>query len=323
MNSTNSAQGPLRVVFFGTAPLACPSLAALAGSQAYQVAAVVTQPDRPKGRDLQLQPSPIKSEAIRLALPVLQPERARDPAFVNKLEEFQPSLIVVAAYGQILPASILDLPDHGCVNVHASLLPKYRGAAPIQWAMLNDEAETGVTIMKMDPGLDTGDILSQRFTPIQTADTGQTLHDRLAQIGAELLLSTIPDFISGKVVPRKQPQEGSSYARKITKEDGRLNWHESAPSLWNRVRALTPWPGTFTTMELNGATRLVKVWEATVEEHTEPLPGKIIRADKHGIVVGCGANALRILSLQLEGGRRLTAQAFLTGHGIKPGEALK
>jgi methionyl-tRNA formyltransferase len=323
LNSSNQTQPPWRIIFFGTAQLACPSLAALAQNPACQVAGVVTQPDRPKGRDLKLQPPPVKEEAIRLSLPVLQPERARDPAFVKSLAELRPALIVVAAYGQILPPSILDLPTHGCVNVHASLLPKYRGAAPIQWAILNDAPETGVTIMKMDPGLDTGDILSQSATPIQPADNAQTLHDRLAQMGADLLLNTIPDYISGRLLPRKQPHEGSSYARKITKEDGRLNWEEHARPLWNRIRALTPWPGTFTSLDLDEATRLIKIWEAVMEEHPEPCPGRIIRADKQGIVAGCGADALRILSLQLEGGKRMTSQQFLAGHGIKPGERFR
>lgn len=318
LNSSNPAQRPLRIIFFGTAKLACPSLAALAENHACEVAAVITQPDRPKGRDLKLQPSPVKWQAMRFSLPVVQPERARDPAFVKSLAELAPELIVVAAYGQILPPSILDLPAHGCVNVHASLLPKYRGAAPIQWAILHDEAETGVTIMKMDPGLDTGDILSQQATAIQSTDNAQTLHDRLAQMGAELLLNTLPDYVNGRIVLRPQPQQGSSYARKISKEDGRLNWEEPARNLWNRIRALTPWPGTFTTIDLNGVSRLVKIWDAAVEAHPGGQPGKILRAEKQGIVVTCGADALRILSLQLEGGRRLTAQEFLTGHAIKP-----
>src|SRR5688572_24485452 len=178
---------PLRIVFMGTAPLACPSLAALARTPDLQVIAVVTQPDRPKGRALQLQPSPVKLLAASHHLPVLQPERARAELFLQELRPLAPDLIVVAAYGQILPKTILELPRFGCLNVHASLLPKYRGAAPIQWSILNDEPETGVTIMKMDEGLDTGAMLSQRATPIAAEDDSQTLHDRLASIGAELL----------------------------------------------------------------------------------------------------------------------------------------
>src|SRR5208282_2174231 len=183
----------LKIVFMGTAELSCASLEALAHDRQFQIAAVVTQPDRPKGRELKPQPSPVKTLAQKLNLPVLQPGRARDEAFIGELRGRAPDLIVVVAYGQILPQSILDLPRHGCLNVHTSLLPKYRGAAPIQWAMANGDAETGVTIMKMDAGLDTGPVLATRRTPILPADDAQTLHDRLAQLGAGLLTETIPD----------------------------------------------------------------------------------------------------------------------------------
>lgn len=313
----------MRVVFFGTAELACPSLAELANDKSFELAAVVTQPDRPKGRDLKLQPPPVKILATRLGLTVLQPERARDPAFVQTLSESRPDLIVVAAYGQILPRSILDLPAHGCLNVHASLLPKYRGAGPIQWAILNDEPETGITIMKMDAGLDTGDILTQRSTSITPADDSQTLHDRLAQMGAQLLLETIPDYVGGKVVSRKQDDASSSYAKKISKEDGRLKWHEPARTLWNRVRALTPWPGTFTFLAGTEKPRLLKVWKAEVAEQHTGAPGEILRADKTGILIACGYQALRALTLQLEGGRKLSAQEFLTGHPLGQGHRVE
>src|SRR3989442_1238433 len=232
----------LRIVFFGTAELACASLSALLESSAFNVAGVVTQPDRPKGRNLHTQPSPVKVLAAGKPLPLLQPERARNEHFVQTLGAFQPDLIVVVAYGQILPKTLLELPRFGGVNVHASLLPKYRGAAPIQWAILNDERETGVTIMKMDEGLDTGDLLALQATPIAPADNAQTLRNRLGMIGAGLLVKTVPEYIAGTIVPRKQPQAGASYARKITKEDGRLDWTQPARSLWNRVRALVPWP---------------------------------------------------------------------------------
>src|SRR5436190_17928294 len=195
----------LRIIFMGTAELACPSLEILTRESGFEVIAVVTQPDRPKGRELKLQPSPAKQLALRKGLAVLQPERARNEAFVGELKSRRPDLIVVAAYGQILPPAILELPRLGCVNVHASLLPKYRGAAPIQWALLNDESETGVTIMKMDEGLDTGDLLALQSTAITPTDNAQTLHDRLAQIGAGLLVKTVPEYIAGTIVPRKQP----------------------------------------------------------------------------------------------------------------------
>ena len=316
-------QAPARVIFFGTAEFACPSLVALAEDKSYEVVLVITQPDRPKGRALKLQPSPMKAEAMSRGLPLLQPARSRDPAVVERLSEFKPALIVVAAYGQILSKSILELPVHGCLNVHASLLPKYRGAAPIQWAILNGESETGVTIMKMDVGLDTGDILLQHATPIEPSDNSQTVHDRLARLGAELLLKTIPDYVAGKIVPRKQPEAGTSYARKITKEDGRLNWSEPAPALWNRIRALTPWPGALTSCPVGGGARLMKIWEADVVGQSGGQPGEVVHSDKSGLVIACGEQALRILSLQIEGGRRLSAQEFLTGHPIHPGEMLR
>ncbi len=312
----------LRIIFMGTAELACASLAALCRNPDFSVAAVVTQPDRPKGRDLKLQPSPVKALAIRENLPVLQPERARDEAFIAQLKNFQPDLAIVVAYGQILPPAILETPRFGCLNVHTSLLPKYRGAAPIQWAILNDEAETGVTIMQMDAGLDTGGILAQTATPITPADNAQTLHDRLATLGAELLVQTAPDYVAGKITPRPQPAEGGGYARKITKEDGHLDWTQPARVLWNRVRAFTPWPGAFTFLPGEPKPCRLKIRAADVTESFTGRPGEILRADKAGIVVGCGAQALRILSLQQEGGRPLTAAEFLAGHPLPVGRQL-
>lgn len=313
---------PIRIIFMGTAPLACASLQTLANSRACEVVAVVTQPDKPKGRDLTTQPSAVKELALQLNLPVLQPVKARDESFVSALRELKPDLIVVVAYGQILPQTILDLPKLGCLNVHTSLLPKYRGAAPIQWAILDDETETGVTIMKMDAGLDTGDILAQTKTPIHASDNSPTLHDRLGALGAELLGKTIPDFVEGKIIPQKQPATSASYARKISKEDGRLNWAEPARKLWNQIRALTPWPGAFTFQTSGGTRRLLKIWQAEVVESPVTEPGKILQADKNEILVGCGKNALRIVNLQREGGRRLTAQEFLGGNVLSVGEKL-
>ena len=385
----------LRIIFMGTAELSCASLEALARDEQWHVAAVVTQPDRPKGRELKPQPSPVKALALRLGLPVLQPARVRDEKFAAELRALRPDLIIVAAYGQILPQSILDLPRHGCLNVHASLLPKYRGAAPIQWALLSGETETGVTIMKVAAGLDTGDIVAQRRTPIEPGDDSATLHDRLARLGAELLVQTIPDYAAGKVQPRPQPATGVSQAPKIKKEDGRIVWSRSAREIWNRLRAFTPWPGAFTflpkamegtassvpssaksqpkAMEGTASSvpsfaksqgsdealpsKMIKIWKAEIVEESgggggssilrpamrdykdgpsRPLgggtsagrlgeatplgkPGEILQADRNGIVVACGQNALRILELQREGGRRLTAQEFLAGYPLKSG----
>jgi len=310
----------LRIVFFGTADLARTSLAALAGQPKIEVAAVVTQPDRPKGRDLKRQPSPVKQEAIARKLPVMQPDRARNPEFVQALAALNPDLIVVAAYGQILPPTILSLPHYGCLNVHASLLPKYRGAAPIQWAIIEGETGTGVTIMKMDAGLDTGDILTQQSTPIRPSDNAESLHDRLAKMGAELLLQTIPQYVAGTITPRPQPIQGATYARKITKEDGHLKWTDPARSLLNRVRAFTPWPGAFSFLPGEPKQPLLKIWEADVAGECSGRPGEILRADKTGIIVACGEGALRLTQVQREGGRRLPAHDFLAGYHLEPGQ---
>jgi len=298
---------PLRVIFMGTAELSCDSLRALLNSPACEVVAVVTQPDRPRGRELELQPSPVKVLALQANQAVLQPERARDEAFLGVMRGWRPDLIAVAAYGQILPQGLLDLPRFGCLNVHTSLLPKYRGAAPIQWAILNGDDETGVTIMKMDAGLDTGDILAQ--------------HRRLARLGAELLVQIIPEYVAGRVAPRPQPAEGVSCAPKIKKQDGQLDWIQPARVIWNRVRGLVPWPGAFSYLPGQPHPHLLKIWQAEVVERTGP-PGVVLQADKTGIVIGCGRDALRIRTLQREGGRRLPAQEFLAGHPLLPGQKL-
>jgi methionyl-tRNA formyltransferase len=305
----------------GTAELSCGSLRGLLESPCFQVVAVVTQPDRPKGRDLKLQPSPVKVLGLSAKLPVLQPERARSEGFLEELRALQPDLIVVAAYGQILPQSILDLPRFGCLNVHTSLLPKYRGAAPIQWAILNGDAETGVTIMKMNAGLDTGDILTQATTPIRPEDNSEILHDRLARMGAELLVRTISDYVAGKLPSRPQPTEGASYAAKIKKQDGHIDWTQPARAIWNRVRGLAPWPGAFTYLPGQPNPHLLKIWQTEVLERAGQ-PGEVLQADKTGVVVACGREALRILVLQREGGRRLQAHEFLAGHPLHPGQKL-
>ncbi len=303
----------------GTADLACASLRALCRETSFQVITVVSQPDKPKGRDMKLQPTPVKELALAEGLPVLQPRRARDEEFIAQLRALQPDLIVVAAYGQILPQTLLDIPRLGCLNVHTSLLPKYRGAAPIQWAILDGESETGVTIMKMDAGLDTGPMVSTTRTAITPEDNAQTLHDRLAALGGELLVETIPDYAAGKIVPTPQPAEGATYARKISKEDGLIDWSQPARALWNRVRGFTPWPGAYTHLNSDGAPRLLKIWLAEVVPNRSGAPGEILHADKNGVVIACGEQALRVTQLQREGGRRMTAQEFLAGHPLKVG----
>jgi len=310
---------PLRIIFMGTADLSCASLEKISSDKNFSVLAVVTQPDKPKGRDLKLTPSSVKILAEKLNLPVLQPLKARDEQFIAELRALKPDLIVVVAYGQILPQTILDLPQFGCLNVHTSLLPKYRGAAPIQWAIADGEPETGVTIMKMDAGLDTGAILSTRRTPILATDDSQVLHDRLAQLGAELLAEIIPNYVAGKITPQPQPAERSTYAAKIKKEDGRIDWNLPAKQIWNRLRAFTPWPGAFTFLKSEPKPQLLKIWKVEVVEQTG-IAGTILAVDKTGIVVGCGTNALRILELQREGGRRMSAADFLVGFALHVGD---
>jgi methionyl-tRNA formyltransferase len=306
----------------GTAALSCASLEKLAASTECTVAAVVTQPDKPKGRDLKLTASPVKVLAEKLSLPVLQPAKARDELFIANIQELKPDLMVVVAYGQILPQRLLDVPALGCLNVHTSLLPKYRGAAPIQWAIADGEAETGVTIMKMDAGLDTGPILAARRTPILAEDDSQTLHDRLAQLGAELLVETLPVYAAGKIPPQPQPAQGATYAAKIKKEDGHIDWNWPARKIWTRLRAFTPWPGAFTFLKNEGAKpQLLKIWKAEVVGIAGEI-GTVLAADKTGLVIGCGEGALRILELQREGGKRLTAEQFLAGYPVRPGARL-
>ena len=309
----------MRIVFMGTPELAAVSLRRLIATPEFEVVCVVTQPDQPKGRGLKLTPSPVKEVAQQANLPILQPQRAREENFIQQLAELKPELIAVAAYGQILPKAILDLPRFGCLNVHTSLLPKYRGAAPIQHAILNGDAETGVTIMKMDVGLDTGDMLAQERTPIDPSDNSQTLHDRLAEIGAELLARTIPQYASGALQPRPQPADGATYASKIKKQDGEIDWTQPAHAIGNRVRAFMPWPGAFTHVPAQPHPVLLKIWEAKPLDHAGE-PGRVLQADKNGIVVGCGDGALMISLLQREGGRRLTPAEFLAGHTLKVGE---
>ena len=311
----------LRIIFIGTPELAAASLAALLGEPTFQIIAAVTQPDRPKGRDLKHQPSPVKQSAVAAGLPVLQPEKARDESFVAQLRTLSPDLIAVTAFGQILPKTILELPRFGCLNVHTSLLPKYRGASPIQWAILKGDSETGVTIMKMDVGFDTGDILTQRATPIRDDDNAATLHDRLAQLGANLLVQTIPDYVAGKILPQPQDAERATHVGKIRKEDGRIDWQQPARTIWNRIRAFTPWPGAFTYLPGQPQPQLLKIWGAEVLSQPGS-PGEILQAEKSGIVIGCGQDALRVTTLQREGGRRMSAADFLAGHPLQPGQML-
>lgn len=300
----------------GTAGFACPSLAALDNSPETKVIGVVTQPDRPKGRQLIPHPPAVKVEAESRKLTVHQPLRIRND--FNFLYQLNPDLIVVAAYGQILPETILDLPKQGCINVHGSLLPLYRGAAPIQRAILDGQNETGVTIMEMEAGMDTGPMISKIKTPIETGDNAQTLHDRLANLGAKLLVETIPQYVSGKIKPTPQDESQATHAPKITRDMGQIDWSKTAIEIWNQARAFTPWPGIFT--HISG--KLLKIIDVEPVDINDLEPGIIGKSNYEGIIVGCGKKALRIKQLQKEGGKRLAANAFLAGHPLPAGTQL-
>ena len=317
----SNTAAPIRLVFMGTPDLAATCLKALLAWPGCSVVAAVSQPDKPSGRDLKLTPTPVKIVAEAAGIPVLQPKKSRDPEFLEQLRALQPELIVVAAFGQILPQALLDIPRHGCVNVHTSLLPRHRGAAPIQWAIADGDAETGVTLMKMDAGLDTGPMIVAARTAITAEDTGQTLHDRLAQMGGELLVAKLGDYVAGRLTPVPQPAEGVTYARKITKDDGRIDWSLPATTLWNRIRAFTPWPGAFTTLPGVTERSLVKLFQTRPAEGSG-APGTVLQADDQGVVVACGQGALRIGELQREAAKRLKAAEFLRGFPLTAGARL-
>lgn len=297
-----------RIVFMGTPAFAVPTLEALVGTQ--QVVGVVTQPDRPAGRGRELQPPPVKQVALEYGLPFIQPHSLRTPEALAQLLAWQPEVIVVAAFGQILRQDVLDLPPHGCLNIHASLLPRWRGAAPIPAAILAGDALTGVTIMKMDVGLDTGPVVAQREEPIRPDDTQASLGDRLAQLGAVLLLETLPAYLEGTLLPQPQPEEGVTYARQLRKEDGLLDWSRPAVELDRQVRAFHPWPGAFTFWR----GQVLKVLRAVPlpDWRRDMLPGVVI-ARPDGVAVATGAGALRLEQVQLAGKRPMDIAAFSRG----------
>lgn len=306
----------MNIVYMGTPDFAVPPLRAMAEA-GYQVTAVVTQPDKPKGRGKTLMPTPVKEEAQKHGISVYQPVKVRNPEFVKVLENLNPDIIVVAAFGQIIPKEILMLPKYGCINIHASLLPKYRGAAPIQQAVIDGEKESGVTIMKMGEGLDTGDMIAKVVVPITGEETGGSLFDKLSVAGAELLVKTLPSIFDGTAVYEKQPEESPTpYAAMITKKMGLLDFTKSAEELERLVRGLNPWPSAYTF--LNGKT--LKVWKSRVSEESSSFePGTVISADKTGIYVACGKNILVLTEIQLEGKKRMDTDAFLRGYPVLAG----
>jgi methionyl-tRNA formyltransferase len=305
----------MRIVFMGTPDFAVPSLEALLRSHD-QVVGVVSQPDRPKGRGHQLVAPPVKLVAERAAIPVLQPLKIRTPEFLQALSAWQPDVIAVAAYGRILPPMILRLPPMGCVNVHGSLLPKYRGAAPVQWAVIKGETETGITTMLMDEGMDTGPMLLQGKLDIWPDDTAGTLAPRLAELGGRLLVETIAQLKAGTLTPKKQDDGQATMAPLLKKEDGLIDWTMNATSLADRVRGLSPWPGAYTFF---GGERW-NIWKAasTVGATTE-MPGTIVTVDKQAIVVTTGAGLLDVREIQTANSKRMSVAQFLAGHRVTPG----
>ena len=301
----------MRIVFMGTAELACPCLEAVAKMPGHEVVAVVTQPDRRKGRDLKPTPPPVKVVAARLGLPVQQPQKIREPAAVKTLQAAQPDLIIVVAYGQILPKSVLEIPRLGCVNVHTSMLPRWRGAAPIQHAILHGDRETGVSTMYLDEHMDTGDIILQRAQLIHADDTGATLHDRLAKLGSEVLTETVALIEQGNAPRTKQDETRATYAKKLTKDDGRINWTRSASEIERQVRAFDPWPSAYT---YHGEL-LLKIWKTEIVEGVTGKPGEMLP----GFIVATGQGGLRILELQPANSKRMSFDAFLRGHATGEG----
>ncbi len=299
-----------RVIFMGTPEFSVPCLAAL--TEQTEVIGVVTQPDRPRGRGQKLVPSPVKAWAVEHGLPVWQPEKVKTEDFVRFLEEQKPELIVVVAFGQILSQRILDIPEYGCINVHASLLPRYRGAAPMQWCLINGEKQTGVTTMFMDAGLDTGDMLLKDVVEISEDMCLEELHDTMKERGAKLLMETLEQLSEGTLEREKQPEDVSEYASMLTRETGHIDWSLSARKIHDLVRGLDSWPGAYTFLD----GKKYKIWRTAVTDRNGGQPGEILQADAKGLYAAAGQGVLRITELQAPGGKRMAAEEYLRGHAI-------
>ncbi len=309
----------MKVIFMGTPDFAVPTLLALKESK-HQVIAVVTQPDKPKGRGKEMQPPPVKIAAAEAGIPVFQPVKVREEAFVNQIKEWGPDAIIVAAFGQLLPKAILEIPKYGCINVHASLLPKYRGAAPIQYAVINGEKASGVTAMYMEEGLDTGDILKQKEIALEEKETGDSLHNKLAMLGGELILSVLEELENGTAIRIPQKDEEACYVKMLKKEMGHINFAMPAIQIERLIRGLNSWPSAYTYM--NGKT--LKIWEADVlEEEYQGEAGEIVGITKEQVLVKTGKGTLSLKEVQLEGKKRMEISAFLRGFPLKIGAILQ
>ena len=308
----------MRIVYMGTPDFAVNPLHALAEA-GYEVVGVVTQPDKPKGRGKTMLPTPVKEEAMKHGFPVFQPVKVRDPEFQEVLEGLEPDIIVVAAFGQIIPKSILELPKYGCINIHASLLPKYRGAAPIQQAVIDGEKESGVTIMQMDIGMDTGDMLSKVIVPIGSEMTMGELHDELKVKGAELLVRTLDELASGAAKPEKQNDTEATYAKLLDRAMEKIDWNNPAAKIHDLVRGFNPAPGAFTRLP-DG--KNLKIWKTVPAEGQTAPAGTVTAVTKKGFIVACGSGALEVLEVQPESKKRMEAKVFCNGRGVEPGTVL-
>lgn len=307
----------MRVVFMGTPEFAVPTLEALL--EVHEVVGVFTQPDKPKGRGKAMAFPPVKEKALEHNIPVYQPVKVREKSVVEEIRKMNPDAIVVVAFGQILPESILNIPKYGCINVHASLLPKYRGAAPMQWSIIDGEEETGITTMYMAKGLDTGDMILKEVVKLDPKETGETLHDKLSVLGGPLIIETLKQLEAGTAPRTPQDDSLSCYASMLTKELGCIDWNKDAASIERLIRGLNSWPSAYTLW--NGKT--MKIWDSDVVAYAgSEENGTVVAKDKHSFTVKCGENALKILELQLQGKKRMNTQAFLVGNQMEIGMRL-
>lgn len=306
----------MRIIFMGTPDFSVGTLEALVEA-GHEVCLVVTQPDKPKGRGKEMQYTPVKEAALKHGIEVYQPRRIREAECVEKLRQYNADIMVVIAFGQIIPKEILEMVPYGCVNVHASLLPKYRGAAPIQWSIIDGEAVTGVTTMQMDEGLDTGDMLLKTEVPITAEETGESLHDKLAKAGAALCVETLAKLQEGSIVLEKQGESPTAYAKMLDKKLGNIDWTKSAVEIERLVRGLNSWPSAYTYWNK----KVVKIWKASVtDENSNEQVGTVVKVEKDGFYVQTGNGLLKVLELQIPGKKRMDAGAFLRGYTIEPGE---
>ena len=310
----------VRLVFAGTPDFAATALRALIAA-GHTIVGVYSQPDRPAGRGRKLQPSPVKQVALDHGIPVFQPETLKTPDAQKQLADLNPDVMIVAAYGLILPKAILDIPTHGCLNIHASLLPRWRGAAPVQRAIAAGDAETGITIMQMDEGLDTGDMLLKTSTPIHASDTGGSLHDRLADIGGKAIVEALVQLANGKLTPEPQNDAEANYAHKLSKEEGHIDWSQNAQEIERLIRAFNPWPGTFTDL---GEQRIRIHQASALKQGSDKGPGTVIARERDGVDVACGTGTLRITSAQLPGSKAQSINDLINGgkQVLLPGQEL-